>query len=474
MPDVYNYITATGVIVPDTADILTEVQAEYVNAFGSDLNLDANTPQGTLITAETLARAAVADNNATLANQINPNEAGGIFLDALLALLGSERTVASPSTVLCTLTGIVGTSIPAGAQISDSNGDLYELVTTTVIPVGGSIANVPFQSVLTGAIPGNAGTLTTIVSNILGWETVTNPANATLGTSTQSDAQARLFRINTLASQGMGFAQAIISALTNNNLTPGVTSLTFQENATSSPATINDVPMVANSLYTCVAGTATPLAIAETLTNTKNGGCAYNNGLGVPQSVNVTNPFSGQVIPVLFDTPNFVTVAMTVTVHQFANVQDVPSAVKNSIIAYAAGQIPNEPGFVVGASVSPFQIAGAINILSPGLFVQEVQVGIFSYTLQGTTHNGTMTIDGLTYNTEITPGDGVSGAGIPPSTTVSSLSGSNAIIVSANSTADATEIITFTPTLTLQTTEIPLAVFQQAVLNPALITVVQV
>ena len=471
MADVYDYMASTGVIIPDTADIKAEVQQEYINAFGSELNLADNTPQGLLITIETLSRAAVADNNATLANQINPNLAGGVFLDALLALLGSPRVVASPSTVLCTITGVPGTSIPAGAQISDASGDLFQLVTTTVIPVGGSITGVIFTSVLTGPIPGLAGTLTVIVSNILGWETVTNPADATLGVTTQTDASARVYRTNTLALQGMGFAEAIISALT---ATPGVTSLFFQENYTSAPLTINDIPMVANSLYACVAGTASLTAIAQTLTNTKNGGCAYNNGFGVPQSVNVTNPFSGQVIPVLFDTPNFVNISMIVTVHQFSNVQDIPTAVKNAIITYATGGIPNEPGFVVGASVSPFQIAGAINILVPGLFVVEVQIAVLSFTQQGTIHNGTMTIDGLTYNSDIIVGMAVSGANIPPATTVASLVGSNAITVNNNSTADATEIITFTPTLTYQTTEIPIKVFQQAIANANLITVIQV
>lgn len=473
MADVYNYITTTGVIMPDTQDIQAEVQAEYVAAFGTDLNIDPSTPQGILITTETIARQSVADNNAQLANQINPNVAGGIFLDALLALLGSFRTPGTSSTVVCTITGIPGTSIPAGAQISDAAGDLYELVTTTVIPIGGTITGIAFQSVLTGPIPGLAGTLTTIVSNILGWETVTNPAAAILGVTTQSDAATRAYRTNTLALQGTGLAQAITSAL---YATAGVTSLSFLENATSSPATVGDVPMVANSIYTCVAGTASLTAIAQSLTNTKSGGCAYNNGLGVPQSVNITNPFSAQVIPVLFDTPNFVTIAITVTVRNFNNVMDVTTAVQNAIMTYAHGGIPNEPGLVVGANVSPFQIAGAINILVPGLFVEEVQIALYSFTQQGTLANTMNTVTGLTYNSAILVGMGVTDplGYIPSSTTVASLVGSTGLTLSHNSTGSATEILTFTPaSLSYQTTEIAIEVFQQAIVNNNLITVIQ-
>jgi hypothetical protein len=469
--DVYNFIANTGVIIVDSGVILTEVQDEYLSAFGSDLNLSPNTPQGILIATETLARTAVADNNATLANQINPNEAGGIFLDALMSLTGASRQPATSSLVNCTLTGVAGTSIPAGAQISDTSDNLYQIVSTTVIPVGGSISDVPFQSVLTGPIPGLANTLTTIVSNILGWETVTNPLDAVQGVSTQSDVQARLLRSNALAAQGVGIAEAIIAGLL---LTSGVTSLTFQENATSSPATINSVPMVANSLYTCVAGTATLASIAETLTNKKSAGCAYNNGLGIPQSVNYTNPFSGQVIPVLFDTPSFVTVSIKVTVHQFTSVQNVQQAVINAVLAYANGTIPSESGFVVGADVSPFQIAGAVNILVPGLFVQKVEIAKVSFTQQGTIANTFNTVTGLTYNSDILVGMGVVGMGIPSSTTVASLVGSTGLTLSNTSTLSATEILTFTQSAVYQTTELPIKVWQQAITSASFITVIQV
>ena len=104
MADVYDYILTTGVIVSDTGVINEEVITEYQQAFGSDLVTTPNTPQGVLITAETAARVAVADNNAALANQINPNVAGGVFLDAIGALTGTYRTPATPSTVMVSCT----------------------------------------------------------------------------------------------------------------------------------------------------------------------------------------------------------------------------------------------------------------------------------------------------------------------------------------------------------------------------------
>jgi len=468
MADVYNYIALTGVITTDTGEINTEVQNEYKSIFGQDLNTSPNTPQGMLITAETLSRVALADNNAALANQINPNLSGGIFLDSLLALLGSQRTTATYSTTVCTLTGVENTVIPAGVQISDSNGDIFQSIVQVTIPTGGTLTGVAFQAVNTGSIAAPANTLTSIISNILGWETVTNTSDAVIGTSTQTDSSARLYRQNTLAAAGMGLAQAITSVL---YAVPGVTSLIFQENVTSTTQVINGISMVSHSLYTCVGGSAFNLNIATALTNKKSGGCAYNNGLGIPVSQVVTNQYSGQAITVLFDTPSLVAIDIIVTVHAFTSVANVVASVQNAILQYAAGGITNESGFPVGGAVSPFQLAGAINILVPGLFVQEVQVAKKSFTQYGTTTISTNVLSNLTYNSDILVGMIVTGAGIPGGTTVSSLSGGNAVVLSANATISGSGVFTFSFSPSYQTTEIPIQVWQQAVTDTSSITV---
>lgn len=440
MADVYDYIENTGVITADANTIQTEVQSEYLDTFGSDLNLDLSTPQGMLITIETLSRIAVADNNVALANQINPNLAGGVFLDALMQLLGLQRTPATRSKVNCTITGVEGTSIPAGAQISNSDGSIiFQIVSITVIPTGGSIQNVPFQSVSFGAVAAPANTLTTIVSNILGWESVTNPSAAIQGTATQSDTQARLLRQNALGAQGNSIAANVIASLYE---IPGVSQagVTFQENVSATTQTINDISMVSHSIYSVVGGTSDLEAIARALTYSKAAGAAYNNGLGIPISYPFTNQYSNQVIDVLFDLPSLVNISIQVTVHAFTTVQNVTTAVQNAIIQYATGNLPSQAGFVVGAAVSPFQLAAAINILVPGLFVQEIQVAVESFTQQGVITNGANTVTGLTYNAPISPYIGIAtgmiitdqAGNIPPGTTIASLVGSHAITMSAN------------------------------------------
>lgn len=374
MVDTYIYVDETGVITVDTQEILTQVQDEYKAIFGDDLNISASTPQGMLITAQTLSRTNVARNNATLANQINPNLAGGTYLDAIAALTGIARTPATPSSVYCTLTGVAGTVIPEGSIASETaSGSQYQFQTVAdvTIPSGGTANNVLFQSVDNGAIPAPSGTLTNIVSNVLGWETVTNDSAATLGTSTQSDASFRNYRRNTLAAQGTSSAEAIMSEVTQ---VSGVGSLTYRENFENTTQVIDGITLVAHSIYVCVDG-GTNADVAEALTNSKSMGANYNNGASAdPQSVDVTDPYSGQTVTVLFDRPDVVEISVQATVTAGSSVQDPTTAVKDAILAYQAGSIDGEDGLNVGTNVSAFELAGAVNIQSPGIYVTDMEI----------------------------------------------------------------------------------------------------
>lgn len=234
MTDPYQYINVNGTIVPDTSAILSGVQDEYKAVFQSaDLAVTSDTPQGILITAEALARIDEVNNNAATGNQINPNIAGGLWLDAIMALtLPAGRTPATQTLVsTVTLTGVAGTVIPAGVQAKTSAGDLFETLSLITLDDGGDGA-VDFVSVEFGAIPCATHALDTIVSNVLGWETVDNGAAGVIGSATQSDQAARALRDNTLGFQGVALPVCITSALYYAN---AVKSLAFRENYNSSP-----------------------------------------------------------------------------------------------------------------------------------------------------------------------------------------------------------------------------------------------
>jgi hypothetical protein len=365
----YEYIEVSGTIVPDTAEIQAEVIAEYKSVFGQDLIVTANTPQGILITAETLSREGIARNNAALANQINPNIAGGIYLDGVLALTGAQRVSDTFSYTLCDLAGIAFTVIPAGVTAKNTNGFIFESETILTLDSTGK-GQVTFRSIIPGGITCPIGTLTIIDNGVLGWETITNIDNAVLGSATQSDGETRTYRKNTLAGQGTSLPLAITSAL---YAVPGVRSLKFLENITNENIIKETIPLVPHSIWVCVDGGSDD-DVAYQLFAKKSGGGNYNGAVNVI----VIDPTSGMDYPVKFDRPDEINVLVRATIKADSTVNNPEESVIFAIISYANGLVNSEEGLVVGADVSPFELAGAITTLFPGIYVKKLEVSYAS------------------------------------------------------------------------------------------------
>lgn len=361
----YGYIVDTGVIVPDTSATLEQVRAEYRTAFGDDLDVSAETPQGVLITAETESRDAVARNNAALANQINPNLAGGVFLDAIWALTGGARVAATPTIVRdVTLAGVPGTIVPEGSLARvGSDGPVFALTAAVVLSGGSAVGT--FQAIELGATAVAVGALNTVGSSVLGWETVNNTLAGETGRAEESDIAARIRRRRTLALQGVALPEAIVSGL---NTVEGVRSLSFRENFTNALITIEGVDLVAHSVYACVDG-GTDTDVATMLLRKKSLGAAWNG----TTTVTVTEPFSGQDYDVQFSRPDIIPIYARVTVvADGAAFPDIPGLVRQAIVGYADGQQAGEDGFVVGGDVSPFELAAAVNRVAAPIYVRDL------------------------------------------------------------------------------------------------------
>lgn len=366
MAKTYDYLTHTGVIVPDTSAVLDTVQDEWRSVFGNDLSMNAETPQGVLITADTLGRNAVIRNNAALANQINPNHAGGVFLDAICALTGLERMQATRSTIAnAQLTGLPHTVIPQGMRVRTQVGDLFETTDAVTLAPDGTGA-INFRSVEYGPIAAPVGTLVHIVDSVLGWETVNNSESATLGQSEQSDASLNRQRKRTLALQGISISEAITSAL---YATDGVKSLQFRENTESVTRIIDGVSMKPHSIWVCVDGGA-DIDIAQALLKNKSAGAGWNGAV----SVETIDSISEQKYTILFDRPTPRYFLTRVIVRVGSSVTDPQITVRNAIIAYAENQFESEAGFMVGTSVSPFELAAAVNRYVPDIYVQRLEI----------------------------------------------------------------------------------------------------
>lgn len=364
----YGYITSTGVVFPDTATLLAEVRAEWRAALGQDLIVTPDTPQGVLIVMEALARDALVRNNASLANQINPNLAGGVFLDALWALTGGARVQATRSIIReVTVTGVPGALIPQGSQARVGEaGALFETtggVTLSSLGVG----SATFRSVDFGPVGASAAALDTIVTPVLGWETVTNPTPAEPGAATESDADARARRRVTLGAQGVALPEAILAGVWG---VADVTSVVFRENYTDAPVIIEDVTLDPHSVYVCVDG-GLDSEIGAALLAKKSLGAGWNG----TTTVAVTDPVSGQVYDVDFQRPDAIPIFAQVDVKVLGAGGDPATTVREAMIAYANGEQEGEAGLTIGQDVSAFELAGAVNRTAPELYVSNLLIG---------------------------------------------------------------------------------------------------
>ena len=361
----YNYLTSTGVIIPDVSEIKSDVEGEYKSIFGDDFVVDPSTQQGALVTAEVTSRISIARNNAKLANQINPNIAGGIFFDSIWSLTDGERSPATRSTVQLTCSGVSFTTIPIGSVAKDTNGQSWISTNEAEIPLSGYVV-ISFESENTGAISASIGDVNQIADNsVLGWETVTNLSPAVEGVATQSDALARTARNASLALQGNQTSLAVIS---NVSTLSGVRSLSFRENEQSVDRVIDGVSLVKNSIWVCVDG-GTDSDILKAIFKAKSGGSNWNGSV----SGQVIDEYSGQPFVVKFDRPTYRGIKIKITVLNSGG-SSSSTQIIDSVINYSTGGSQIGNGFAVGVDASPFEIAAAINSDYPNAFVTKIEM----------------------------------------------------------------------------------------------------
>lgn len=243
-------VTNQGVITVDTSSVRSDFEQAYKTALGTNLNTDVSTAAGQLIANDTTMVTTAQQECVAIANESNPYYATGQALDIAAAFWGYYRKQGVPTTVVATLTGSSGTSIPAGSIVSDGTHQ-YVLLGATSIPSTGTVS-AEFQCQTPGPIECPAGTLTTIVTTISGWDSVTNPTDGIVGYNTEND---NMFRDRITANFLNKRARAILGAIIDNVAAINdVVSVVGGENPTNATAIVNGIEMPPHSIYLTVLG----------------------------------------------------------------------------------------------------------------------------------------------------------------------------------------------------------------------------
>lgn len=216
-------IEADGILIPTYQDTLDRLIAEYTNIFaeaGYEVYLGEETPDYQLLSVFAKFLDDYASIAVDLYNARNPEFATGPALDLLLPLNGMTRNPATFSTVSLTLRGNTGTVIPAGSEVIDDDGVLWETLTDATLPMpaaGNTYGEIKVdaQCEKPGAVEAFTGAINKIYTPIIGWDYVRNDTMATKGKDVESDDEVRIRRRLLFSRTANGTAEAIVRAISD-------------------------------------------------------------------------------------------------------------------------------------------------------------------------------------------------------------------------------------------------------------------
>ena len=181
--DLITYITSSGVIVPNTDNVISELQTEWTNQFGAQLSLDSSTPQGRIIETQAMVRKGTLGACAMVANQLNPNQAFGIFLDAHGAFFGVNRPSGRNSEILNVLMSGTPINYPTATITVNTNPAANDTLEISYISNGStvSILSYTFTFGISGGISIGSTTSQTAtnIASAINANATLNPSGAT-------------------------------------------------------------------------------------------------------------------------------------------------------------------------------------------------------------------------------------------------------------------------------------------------------
>lgn len=360
-----------GLIVPQEAEILVGVQADYNEAFGGDLNPALNTPQGQLASS---TAAIVANANALTAefvNQINPDTADGFMQDAIARIYFLERSPGVPTNVACQCIGDFGTVIPVGAQAQDTSGNRYICTDGGVIPVSGTIT-LNFANIVDGPIPCPANTLTTIYKAIPGWDTINNAIDGVMGRLVESRAEFEFRRFNSVAINAHGSKEAIYGQVFD---VDDVLDVFVTENVTDSvlPYGATNYPLAGHSVYVGVVG-GEGQAIGQAINIKKDLGCNMNGNTTVVVTDDSYTP-PKPTYDITFNRPDPLPIFFRVELTDSASLpSNIVQLVKDAIIASFNG-LDGSPRIRIGGLILASKFYSPVNRIGPEVSILSILIG---------------------------------------------------------------------------------------------------
>ena len=353
------YIDDAGLHVPTYADIRDDLIAQFKAIYGEDIYLGNDSQDYQMISAFALKTYDTMQMLQIVYNNQSTKTAVGTGLSSRVKLNGLRRKTATYSTCVLTLTGVPGTTIPAGI-VEDTQGRKWRLPENTRFDR--ETLEITAQCQDLGAIEAPVGTIAKISNPQYGWLTVTNKVPAVKGRPIETDEELRRRQSISTAIPSQNMVNSTIAGIAS---VAGVTRYKVYENDTNSTDE-NGIP--SHSIAAVVEG-GLDGAIAEQIYLRKGPGC----GTYGTTTIIYTNS-DGLKNEIRFFRPSYQKISVKVTVKKYAT---YTTAVEGDIRRNIASYIDR---LGIGGNVTSTGILTAIatsvdDALHPPFALQSVQLG---------------------------------------------------------------------------------------------------
>ena len=298
-----NSVNAEGLQIKTFNEVKEELTTSFRQIYGNDINIDSNTPDGQLINILSQVIIDLLELIAQVYNSFDPDFAVGTVLDQRIALNNIKRkggtysytNIAVTTTASCTLNGLNTVDAESAFTVSDSQGTQWVLASTQTPTTAGTYI-YSFRAKEIGAVESLPNTITTIVNAVVGVSTVNNPAALTVkGTDTETDAELKARRRDSIGIASQGYREALKAMLLN---TADVSYAEVYENYDNT-TDLDGIP--GHSIWVIVQGGA-DADIAQAIYAKRNAGC------GMKGSTSYVLSFSdGSTFEAVWDRPSTTT-----------------------------------------------------------------------------------------------------------------------------------------------------------------------
>jgi uncharacterized phage protein gp47/JayE len=346
-------VTAAGYVADRLDAIVANLEAGFRGIYGSDINLDPDSPDGQMVGLIGQMRTDIEELGEQIYRALDPDYASGVWLEQRVAYAGLVKRLANYSYLRdVILSGRPTSIIQESAVVKDANGTRWRSVTEAVLNGDGS-ARVDFRSEELGAFAVPADTVLAIQTVVLGWDTATTLDAAEVGTEEETDPELRARFFRSRSRPATASAEAIEARVAE---LPDVRQVVCLENETD-VVDADGVP--AHGINVVVDG-GDDAAIGLVIRQNKTAGTSMRGG----EVVNV--PVGAGTRPIRFDRPAVVACKAKVTVSRLANFTAIDQAGISAAVAALE--------FAIGEDVILSRLYTPINTV-PGFWVSELLIG---------------------------------------------------------------------------------------------------